>query len=110
MVSQPVCGAAGPGRTAGAHAARLQDRGAPPGRAARRRLPSGRGVRALGRVADRLKESVASAGCLEPDRRWDLRGITLHDVVPGPSVGAKRGLAKRGFFLTLASQLNAALG
>jgi hypothetical protein len=34
---------------------------------------------------------------------------TLHVVVSGPGVGEKMGIAKRGFFLTFASQLNDAL-
>ena len=62
MVSQPVCGASGPGCAAGAHATGLDDRVAPPGRAAARSRPiAGRAVRALCRAPDRLKEVAPGA-------------------------------------------------
>src|SRR6516164_2486170 len=98
MVSQPVCGASGPGYAARAHAPGLPHRGALPGRAAAHSLPiAGRAVRALGHVPERLKEGAASAHCLEADRGCDRRCITLHAVVHGSSVGQKMVSAKRGF-------------
>src|SRR5215831_988884 len=98
MVSQPVCGASGPGHAARAQATGLPHRGAPPGRAAAHSLPiAGRAVRALGHVPERLKEGASSAHCLEADRGCDLRCITLQAVVHGSSVGQKMVSAKRGF-------------
>src|SRR5262249_5348502 len=99
MVSQPVCGAAGPGRAAGAHAAGLQDRGAPPDRTAARRLLH------AGRAVMTLPQSGRLGGREQPQGLPDARAPRLFKVtVFIPAVAIKlllvAALTAQGLFCT----------